>query len=94
MKPLTLNCTIRWKDCTSAPSVTWCKLDVNAVCVKVKSTHRVAIYQERGPGVENELINYLKFINVTEYDDGLYRCKVFGSITSISHAINVSVSGM
>ncbi|XP_041938962.1 uncharacterized protein LOC121700215 [Alosa sapidissima] len=91
MKPLTLNCTIRWQNCDTEPTVTWCKLtDIN--CVQLDSTqkHHMSIYQERTPGGENELISRLKFHHVTKHDNGLYRCKISQSV--ISHAINISVS--
>ncbi|XP_062389466.1 uncharacterized protein LOC134077847 [Sardina pilchardus] len=90
MKPLMLNCTIRWQNCSTEPTVTWCKLLTDGSCVQVNSTHRHHIYQERTRGGENELISHLKLNPVTKQDDGLYRCGISQSV--ISHAINISVS--
>ena len=93
MKPLTVNCTITWQDCSSEPTVTWCKLLINNDCVKVNSTPDVAIHQERSLTEGNKIVSYLNFHRVEKHDDGLYRCEISGSLTVVSHTINVSVSG-
>lgn len=90
MKPLKLNCTITWKDCSKEPAVTWCKLRGDT-CKKVNRTHHVTITQERRAG--NELVHYLNFHHVTKHNGGQYRCEILGSTTVVSHAITVSVLG-
>ncbi|XP_031434532.1 B- and T-lymphocyte attenuator-like isoform X2 [Clupea harengus] len=92
MKSLTVNCTITWQDCSSEPTVTWCKLLINNDCVKVNSTPDVAIHQERSLTEGNKIVSYLNFHRVEKHDDGLYRCEISGSLTVVSHTINVSVS--
>ncbi|XP_063070439.1 B- and T-lymphocyte attenuator [Engraulis encrasicolus] len=91
-KPLMLNCPVKYSGCITPPTVTWCKLLTDGSCVNINMSDSMGIGREKV--VEGKITIHLIFLHVTKDDDGLYRCEISGSEEIVSHAINVSVTGM
>ncbi|XP_024860400.2 uncharacterized protein LOC112450325 isoform X4 [Kryptolebias marmoratus] len=86
---LTVSCPVG--HCGESLNVTWCKLLGKSNCEVVSSTKKVEINQEH---VNDELISYLRFKEVSINDGGQYRCNLIRQSSQlVSHSINISVSG-
>ncbi|XP_067259635.1 B- and T-lymphocyte attenuator-like isoform X2 [Chanodichthys erythropterus] len=87
MTVLKINCTVNLRGCHRSPRVLWCKIDGND-CKALN--HSDYIKTEWNKTTEHEGKAFLIFLNISMEDAGLYRCKE--SETSVSHAINVTVT--
>lgn len=88
MTELKINCTISQHGCHRSPRVSWCKIYGNH-CKALN--HSVYIQTEWKIMTEHEGMAFLIFLNISMEDAGLYRCKEGDN--SVSHAINVTVTG-
>ncbi|CAB1328932.1 unnamed protein product [Coregonus sp. 'balchen'] len=88
-KALTINCPVR--HCGKELHATWCKFVDPIHCEQIHETEQVTFGWRQNGDSEHLLI--LDFKKISTNDDGLYRCGVAeNGSTSVSHAINVSVS--
>ncbi|XP_072554522.1 uncharacterized protein [Paramormyrops kingsleyae] len=87
--PVTLRCPV--KHCGWRPAVTWCKIWNNTHCITVNATDNIKIQWKNSETEPNISTSELIFTRVSMGDAGLYRCGVYGDVTSVSHTINVSV---
>ncbi len=88
MSVLKISCTITLPGCHRSPSVSWCKL-YGDVCKSLNYSDHIRT--EWKSITEHEGMAFLIFLNISMEDTGLYRCRE--GDTSISHAINVTVTG-
>nr|XP_023685175.1 B- and T-lymphocyte attenuator-like [Paramormyrops kingsleyae] len=88
--PVTLRCPV--KHCGWRPAVTWCKLQNFTDCVTVNETDNIKIQWKNNETEPNISTSELIFTRVSMGDAGLYRCGVYGTVTAVSHTINVSVT--
>ncbi len=88
MSVLKISCTITLHGCHGSPSVSWCKISGDTCTSLNYSDH---IRTEWKSITEHEWMAFLIFLNISMEDTGRYRCKE-GKF-SISHAINVTVTG-
>ncbi|XP_048882977.1 uncharacterized protein LOC125749592 [Brienomyrus brachyistius] len=86
---LTLHCPV--KHCGWRPAVTWCKRNP-AHCITVNVADNIKIQWKYSETEPNTGTSDLIFTRVSMGDAGLYRCGVYGTVTSVSHLINVSVT--
>ncbi|XP_059407571.1 B- and T-lymphocyte attenuator-like [Carassius carassius] len=87
MTKLKINCTITLEGCHRIPRVSWCKLN-GSDCKAFNYSHHIKT--DLKSMKEHEWMAFLFFLNISMEDTGSYRCKV--GDTSISHAINVTVT--
>lgn len=86
---LTVSCPV--KHCGESLRISWCKI-FGITCETINSSENVEIRQIH---TEDEEISQLIFKQVSTDDDGLYRCELMGQTSeSVSHSINISVSGV
>ncbi|KAK9981128.1 hypothetical protein ABG768_000693 [Culter alburnus] len=88
MTVLKINCTVNLTGCVRCPNILWCKIDGND-CKTVKTSGYIKTEWKKT--TEHEWVAFLIFLNISMEDAGLYRCKE--SETSVSHTINVTVTG-
>uniref|UniRef100_A0A673MHZ4 Ig-like domain-containing protein n=1 Tax=Sinocyclocheilus rhinocerous TaxID=307959 RepID=A0A673MHZ4_9TELE len=88
MTKLKINCTITLHGCHRNPRVSWCKIYGNN-CKALNYSHHIRT--EWKNITEHEWVAFLIFLNISMEDTGSYRCK--GGDTSVSHTINVTVTG-
>ncbi|XP_035250454.1 B- and T-lymphocyte attenuator-like isoform X2 [Anguilla anguilla] len=87
MDTLTINCTVQ--HCGMKRSVRWCKLGNGFVCTIVTKTEHIDTHWRKSDDEKD--IYFLKFINISINDAGLYRCEMSGNTSLVSHSINVTV---
>ncbi|XP_048871671.1 B- and T-lymphocyte attenuator-like isoform X3 [Brienomyrus brachyistius] len=85
-----LHCPV--KHCEPRPAVTWCKLWSPAHCVTVNATDNIKMQWKYSETEPNTGTSDLIFTRVSMGDAGQYRCGVYGTVTIVSHHINVSVT--
>jgi len=89
MTKLKINCTVtQYGGCHRSPQVSWCKI-YGSNCKALN--HSNYIETEWKNVTEHEGMAFLTFLKLSLEDEGLYRCKEGDN--SISHAINVTVTG-
>ncbi|XP_048882965.1 uncharacterized protein LOC125749580 isoform X2 [Brienomyrus brachyistius] len=88
--PVTLHCPV--KHCEPRPAVTWCKLWNPTHCITVNATDNIKIQWNYNETEPNTGTSELIFTRVSMGDAGLYRCGVYGTVTIVSHHMNVSVT--
>ncbi|KAJ8396405.1 hypothetical protein AAFF_G00019820 [Aldrovandia affinis] len=75
--------------CGLTLNVTWCKVDMDN-CIPVNKTDGITDGWEKNEGQLDSW--FLLFGNVNLDDAGHYRCGLSGSVTSVSHSINVIIA--
>ncbi len=88
MSVLKINCTIILPGCYGSPSVSWCKIYGDGCKYLNYSDHIITEWKNI---TEHEGMAFLIFLNISMEDTGRYRCRE--GDTSVSHAINVTVTG-
>lgn len=90
MKSLKINCTVE-SHCWKIIDVSWCRIDDKNECGPlINWNHLTTEWKNIN---ENKQMFFLVFHNVSMQDSGLYRCKIKSPTPTVSHTINVTVTG-
>ncbi|XP_018584002.1 B- and T-lymphocyte attenuator-like isoform X2 [Scleropages formosus] len=90
LEPLKIHCEIQF--CEMKFNVSWCKIDDTNDCRNIDETPHIRTLLKTTPEDINVHLSYLHFTQTSRSDSGQYRCKISGSITSVSHSIHVNVT--
>lgn len=92
MTSLKINCTVDTEShCRKNVDVSWCRIDNKSECRSLK--HSDHITTEQRSITESKVMLFLIFQNISMQDAGLYRCEIKSLTPTVSHAINVTVTG-
>lgn len=92
MDKLKINCTVENESkCWNKIYFTWCRIGLKNECIHLNHSNHTTTEWTRIN--ESTILLFLIFQNVSMQDTGLYRCKILSPAPSVSHAINVTVTG-
>ncbi|KAK1802952.1 hypothetical protein P4O66_021485, partial [Electrophorus voltai] len=92
MSTLKINCTVSIPShCWENLALSWCKVDEGNDCKPLNHSSHITTEWRKITGEYKT--SFLVFRNLSKADSGLYRCKVDGRVSTISHIINVTVTG-
>ncbi|XP_026866242.2 uncharacterized protein LOC113577655 [Electrophorus electricus] len=91
MNTLKINCNVSIPShCWENLALSWCKVDDGNDCKPLNHSSHITTEWRKITGEYKT--SFLVFRNLSTADSGLYRCKVDGRVSTISHNINVTVT--
>lgn len=92
-KTLKISCNLTYCD-DQTINVTWTKVTLDK-WIPVSESDQMSTSQSYSSSDPNMLTSYLTFTKISKHHDGLYRCDLkLSNSSTVSHHINVSVSGI